>query len=422
MLIGLTYLWLVIIGGLAWFDEKRRLVYLAMILPTYAVRLEILGIPTTWLELAIYILVIVWVIRCRERREKVEWWRPLQPYLWPLLLLAAGLIVGTIVSSDKLISLGIIKGWWIDPLLIFILITNSTTHKQFPERGFNDVVAGLWISGVAVALMALGQVVTGQFVTLDQRASAWFTSANYLSLYLVPIMLLVWGRWKDALGCWRWVMIAGWVMMATGLYFSASYAGWLALSVGLIVTWWLTMPSWKLLVGGVAGIILAISAQWQSPKFQQFLDLAGRSSSHVRLQVWQTAGLMIKEHWWAGIGLGLFEKRYLGFAERLFSSPLEPIMLHAHNFWLQAWLNLGLMGLIGFGLWLGQWFWNLWPQVRLGRPQVVAIFAAMVALLTHGLVDTPYWKNDLSALFWIIMALGALFIRKYGRKNLSDWY
>ena len=36
---------------------------------------------------------------------------------------------------------------------------------------------------------------------------------------------------------------------------------------------------------------------------------------------------------------------------------------------------------------------------------VVPAFAAMVALVLHGLMDTPYFKNDLSLLFWFIVAI-----------------
>lgn len=416
-----TFMWLLAIGLLVWFDELRTLQYLAFILPTYLIRLEIFGIPTTWLELAIYAIVVVWIIKRIGRKKRFsDWWQPLVPYKWPLFCILVGLIVGLVVSSDKMISAGILKGWWFDPLLIFVLITN--TRKDYPEVEFSNVVFGLWCSGVVLALAALWQVVTGQFITPDQRASAWFTSANYLSLYLVPIMILVLGWWNAAKGCGRWLIAGGWLAMAAGLYFSASYAGWLALLVGLGVFWWLTFPSWKLLVSGSAGLVLAILSQWQSPKFHQLWDVVGRSSSHVRIQVWQTAWLMLKENWLTGIGLGLFEKRYLSFAERLFHPPLEPVVLHAHNFWVQSWLYLGVVGFMGMIAWLWQWVTGLWPVVRTVNFKAVAIFSAMAALLTHGLVDTPYWKNDLAALFWIIMALGVLFIRSYGRKNLPDRY
>ena len=36
------------------------------------------------------------------------------------------------------------------------------------------------------------------------------------------------------------------------------------------------------------------------------------------------------------------------------------------------------------------------------------LMATMVALLVHGLVDVPYFKNDLSVLFWLIV--GSLII------------
>ena len=31
--------------------------------------------------------------------------------------------------------------------------------------------------------------------------------------------------------------------------------------------------------------------------------------------------------------------------------------------------------------------------------------AALSAILIHGLVDTPYFKNDLSIIFWVLIAL-----------------
>jgi len=30
---------------------------------------------------------------------------------------------------------------------------------------------------------------------------------------------------------------------------------------------------------------------------------------------------------------------------------------------------------------------------------------ALVAVLVHGLVDVPYWKNDLSLEFWALLSL-----------------
>ena len=190
------------------------------------------------------------------------------------------------------------------------------------------------------------------------------------------------------------------------LSFRACRSAWVLWSV--LIFWILTQPRWLNLLWWGLGASLVVVSQWQHPKFQQMLDLVGQSSSHVRLQVWQTALLMIKQHWLTGIGLGLFEQRYLEFANQIFHPPIELIMLHSHNIFLQFWVNLGIVGVVGFAWLLVIWFKLIWSLVRERNMIAITIVAVMVALLAHGMLDMAYWKNDLSALFWVIFILGVM--------------
>lgn len=413
-----TLIWVLLIGYLAWRSPDKVAQLLTMVLPTYLLRLTIFGIPTTWLELAIYVIFIIWLWR---KYLRGRWWQPILLYWQPLVLIGIGLIIGTVVSTNLFLSLGIIKGWFVDPLIVFLLISNSVSLR-FPGEGFNYTVVGLWFSGVVLALVALYQVISGNFITIDHRASSLFSSANYLSLYLVPVMILITGLWHQKYKQkWvKWLFGFGWAIMLLALFFTFSYAGWLGLLVGLGIFWWFSSSSPKPFLWWLLGIGIVIASQWQMPKFQQMLDLAGRSSSHVRLQVWQTALLIIKEHWFTGIGLGLFEKRYLEFATKIFNPPIELIMLHSHNIFLQFWVNTGVIGLVGFIWLISIFFSKIWRAVVSKNPLAVATFSAMVALLMHGLFDMAYWKNDLSALFWIIIALGGILSNQTnGRQELS---
>jgi hypothetical protein len=48
------------------------------------------------------------------------------------------------------------------------------------------------------------------------------------------------------------------------------------------------------------------------------------------------------------------------------------------------------------------------PAVRAGprdHPWAVALALAWVAIIVHGLLDSPYWKNDLAAEWWLLAAL-----------------
>jgi hypothetical protein len=40
-----------------------------------------------------------------------------------------------------------------------------------------------------------------------------------------------------------------------------------------------------------------------------------------------------------------------------------------------------------------------WRHIELG------VFLALVAVVVHGLVDVPYFKNDLSFEFWVLLGL-----------------
>ncbi|MBU1092632.1 O-antigen ligase family protein [Patescibacteria group bacterium] len=404
MISWLTLLWVLSFIYLAVRHPDKIPFALVLVLPTYLIKFWVLGIPTTWLELAIYAVFIVWLVQHRQNYPKfLSWW---SVYKVPLILLGISLGVGLAVSTQIIMSLGIIKGWFIDPLLLAVILVSS---KQQLKHVFIKVSTGLVIAGLILSVVAIYQVVTGNFITLDQRASAWFTSANYLSLFLVPIIVLGWGLFNQITQQRQRIgLVIAEIVMVMAVYFTMSYAGWLALLISGLIFWVLVRPRWVNLWWWGLGASLVVASQWQHPKFQQMLDLIGRSSSHVRLQVWQTALLMIQQHWLTGIGLGLFEQRYLEFANQIFHPPIELIMLHSHNIFLQFWLNLGIVGLVGFIWLLAIWFKLVWSFVMEHNMIAITIVTAMVALLVHGMLDVAYWKNDLSALFWIIFALGIM--------------
>ncbi|MDO8444025.1 MAG: hypothetical protein Q7S80_00785, partial [bacterium] len=85
-----------------------------------------------------------------------------------------------------------------------------------------------------------------------------------------------------------------------------------------------------------------------------------------------------------------------------------PSALHPHNVYLAMWLNLGILGLIIFVIMVVNFFRRLWPQRNYYL--ALCLMAAMSAILIHGLFDTTYFKNDLSAIFWLILAFAELII------------
>ncbi len=386
---------------LGWRSPRVGVWLVVFAIPTYVIKLNIGPIPTTVVEVMLWGMFIGWLIPSPLARLKALV-KTYSPLTIPLILILVGLVIGTIVSTDLRLSLGIVKGWFVSPILLY-----GMTLVMFERKQISSLVNALMLSALALSIVALYQVATGNFITVDHRASAWLASANYLSLYLVPI-LLVSTYWllnsKSRLyQIWFWISF---VLGALAVFFSFSYGGWLALIVGgLVLGIWQFRHRWQFWVGGGAIALIAAATQITSERVERMINIATQSSVSVRLQVWATDLLMAKEKWLTGIGLGQYPARYPEFVTRLYPKPLEAGMLHAHNLYLQFLLNLGIAGLAGF-VWLVVKFFVFLKNCP--ASWAIPLTAAMVAILVHGLVDTPYWKNDLSYLFWIILALAAV--------------
>ena len=111
-----------------------------------------------------------------------------------------------------------------------------------------------------------------------------------------------------------------------------------------------------------------------------------------------------------GAGLAAYSKKIAPYHQKVNGENIE-IFHHPHNIFLTMWVNLGILGLIGF-VWILVWFFS----VALSRNNLTIgqfnnstiipfLAASMITLLTTGLVDSPYIKNDLSIFFWALMTL-----------------
>jgi O-antigen ligase len=96
-------------------------------------------------------------------------------------------------------------------------------------------------------------------------------------------------------------------------------------------------------------------------------------------------------------------KGLLGFSNNWYAYNTDPGLEHypaPHNIALNFWIDTGLLGLISF-------FGLLVLAVIRGIKErsnayKLGLLLACVALVMHGLVDIPYFKNDLALLFWML--------------------
>ncbi len=145
--------------------------------------------------------------------------------------------------------------------------------------------------------------------------------------------------------------------------------------------------------------VVAFAPQAAGLREQIFLrDWSGR----VHMIGWKESSAMLRDHPAFGAGLDGYR---IAVAPYHKAQGVE-IFQYPHNLFLAAWSELGLMGLIGFALVL-IWFFRRCREQRAIR-YAPYLTAAMVAILVHGLVDVPYFKNDLAMMFWLFIVIMAL--------------
>lgn len=376
------------------------------IFPLYFLRFEVWQLPFTVPEILVYLLFAGFVLTGGMSKEFV---RQIvrEKIFWAAAVFFLAAVISTFIVPESIANidggyekgfdsaLGMLKGWIFMPLL-YALMVYSVKEKKI-------LVLSLLISGVWLSMWALWQVVSGDFVTIDGRASAFYESANYLALYLGPICVL-WGVFFLKVSRVGHFLGLG-LLAYLALFFSASYAGWIAVFAGLGFYLILSKNfTRKFKVSAVAMVLLAFLifgfSQVGSEKMEGFFEFEERSSTSARLQIWDASISMIGDHPVLGVGLGQFQVNYQWKMKDLYwDDTYEWLMPHPHNFFMGIWLNFGLLGLVAM-VWL-----LILAFSRVKSDFQMMIAAALFAVIIHGCFDMPFMKNDLALQFWLLILL-----------------
>ena len=198
--------------------------------------------------------------------------------------------------------------------------------------------------------------------------------------------------------------VLGLAIISLALFFTRSLGGFAAMSLSFIFVLGKSLKfkdNKKLYIGLLLAFIFLISV---TGYLFSIHDFGTGSSLASRMIIWKSAIRILKDNFVLGIGPGMFQEKYLAYQVH-FKPYLEWAVPHPHNVFLAFWLQSGLIGLVGF-LWLiAVFFKNIFSN----KDNKITLLcgALMIYFLAHGLIDTTYWRNDLAAMFWMVVVLSA---------------
>jgi len=401
----------------------KSLLYVSpLVFPLYLIKFQVYGIPFTVLELYAYLLFALWFIALIFGKTPFTWAKPLRYYWLTAFVLFLGATMGVLsaphfvqlpnqeILDAQKVALGVWKGWIVAPMLYFAVLTQ--TIRTQPE--LMKLMRRFVYSGALIALISYGYGVFNGGVTYDFRLSGFFESANYLSLYLVPPLLMsvcfIFQR-PEKPTMTSYLDLSSFVIMAHALFFTKSYAAIIGVFGALILyLLYIVVKKRVKLKNIIAGLLalgitfsIVLFTQINTPKFQQFLELKERSSSSVRLEVYEIAWNLIDENPLLGVGPGLFQANYQTKGPAILGhAPMEWNIPHPHNIFFAFWLFAGALGFVALLIFIAY-----------ANAKFTCALIPFWGIIIHGLFDTPFWKNDLSMIFWIV--LGAIVIMQtYG--------
>jgi O-antigen ligase len=441
-------------------------------LPAYLIRFKIGPIPSNLLEVMIWVVFLVWFMKnyqqilnnirlrfTKNPKSKIQNPNLIDyPFKWEIILLLIISFVSVGVAGFTDSSLGIWKAYFFEPLLLYIVVLNVFSGRQEQDGSDSLKLAKLlWplaFSALAVSLVAIYQKLTGNLIDnpfwsaeATRRVVSVFGYPNAVGLYLGPLILVFIGWLGYAKSVCRapkkfQLIIALSIFISlTAIIFARSKGAIVGVAAGLAIfalfanrkSRLATLAVLVLATISCATIPLAQHAVWEKLTLKDY-------SGTIRRIGWNDTWKMLSDgRLFFGAGLANFQNAIKPYHQEGFFynrandpdfqrkvvfnadyrkqvwQPLE-IYLYPHNIFLNFWSELGLAGTLLFVWIIGKHFYislqNLKSKIQ--NPEnnlkyiVLGLMASMVVIVVHGLVDVPYFKNDLAVMFWLFVAMLSL--------------
>lgn len=302
-------------------------------------------------------------------------------------------------------------------------------------RGEKERMFGLKVLGWGALSFGLWSAIwnlSGHDVTHDYRLLGPLDSAVYLAYYMTPFFIVFgasviegWSQKELRKADLMAAVILGVLILATR---SMGAIG----GSFVVLSWFLVkrmsgaenasgvsvMKDWRV-KGAIVLVGVAVVGAIFYTKIWPTLTTEW-SSLDERGEIWVTAFEMLKDpgNLFFGVGLSQFEAHYQQLVDGVIGKPaLRYGVIQPHNIFLLFWFHYGVLG-VAFLCWV---MWKLAKVLwRIERLDVqVAAGLGLAYMFVHGVLDTPFYKNDMLFLMLLFVQLVIFGGRGRGEKILK---
>ncbi len=401
--------------------RSLRLASLTLIasLPLYLVRVSLGPVPTTFLEIEFAVLFVAWCMAVwrlpsyKQALKTISSNNTMRALGVAALLLALGGVLGFSQSQDLFSTLNIFKSYIVEPIVFAcMLMTVEIVGNRAGKNSLDAYAIALAIPTIVIGLWALFQAWTGITLPpewyLERRATSIFPYPNAVAHFAAPVAaflfawLLNFAHAKSRLQCA--VIITALLLALAGTVTAQSEAAIAALAVvfALTIAHRLFKKSRASFTAFACIVVILVATVVAIPQTRARLTeklTLSDWSGQTRVAIWKETGAMLTASP-KTLLLGVGMNNYPAALQPYHRYTYLEVFQYPHNILLNIWVELGVVGVLGFLLLAVTCVRVFWKH-----PATLPAAAALLAMTIHGLVDVPYFKNDLSFLTWIMIAL-----------------
>ncbi len=398
----------VVFLGIAWKKFSVAFGILIVALPTYLLRLKIGPLPSTLLEVLFGLFFLVWLVRyAKDDGRVITETIKKRPYFFIAIgIFFAASLLGVAVSDMVLLSFGQWRAYFLEPVLLFLVLIGRT--KYFEVRHYTWP---LLISTVSIGSYAIVQKFTGYGIATPEwtaaatrRVTAFYTSPNAVALYLAPLvpLAIAWGikryRENKKLPAYAAFLVAA--LSLAAIAFTFSQGAFIALSLGFVI--FIGLLGYK--KSAISIVVIGVVAACAIIFFPNSLPVHYKSAGN-RVLLWSYSEQFLSaspKNFVLGAGVRQFFRK---IQKPHYDVKKMERLIYPHNIFLNFWTETGLFGMLSFTALYVYLFVSAFRYYR-HRDKILGtgIFVMLIVMFVHGLIDVPYFKNDLAMLFWVLAA------------------
>ncbi len=389
--------------------------FLGLVLSVYDIQIALWAgvfllpfFPNSLLLIYMYFLLFLYIYKSIvEKPGKLQ----VNKLIFGIFIYFIVILISTITSSDFKGSLRDLAIHMAGMSLAFVFVNTVDTKEKL-----NKILTFLVASASLVSLYGLYQYVVG--VEMDAawvdvknnpdvrvRVYSVFKNPNILAEYLIMIIPISVALFWYNTGFWKKMLFLGTTLInVLAMLLTLSRGGWLGFAASALTYILLVDRRFLLLsIPAALGIVYLLP----QTILNRLLSIANTndSSSSYRFKIWQISTEVIRDNWLVGVGFGYIPFK-IAFGKYTRTMPTQ----HAHNTILETLAELGVVGFLAFIFFL----FLIFKYAILSRRDsedkylnlmMAGVVSGLVAVLTHGLVESVLYLPKIIISFWLLIAL-----------------